>query len=123
MLFPMADAQDGIKQYLDYLDKEMTIMGILSTFCVAAAALVVDRIGTADKGSMFKTLQSDPSPSVLVGSGFLLCAALCFYLQRSRLAHYYGGICISQASHSAQPYPTETWLVDAYSWARGCVIE
>lgn len=34
--------------YLEYLDKEMTIMGILSTFCVAVVALVLDRVGSAD---------------------------------------------------------------------------
>src|SRR5262245_45379342 len=34
--------------YLAYLDKEMTIMGILSTFCVAVIALMVDRVGSAE---------------------------------------------------------------------------
>jgi len=38
------------KHYLDYLDKEMTIMGILSAFCVAVVAALLNGIFTADKG-------------------------------------------------------------------------
>ena len=38
------------KHYLDYLDKEMSIMGILSAFCVAVVAALLNGIFTADKG-------------------------------------------------------------------------
>lgn len=36
MLVGMPESLDPIKAFLEYLDKEMTIMGILSTFCAAA---------------------------------------------------------------------------------------
>lgn len=104
------------KEYLEYLDKEMTIMGILSTFCVAAAALVVDRVGTAEHDSFFRTLSRDHAVSVFVGSGFLFVAGLCFYLQRSKLAHFYGSICISTIHPGYHPWDTSRWLKEAYSW-------
>ncbi len=112
-------ATANAKEYLDYLDKEMTIMGILSTFCVAAVALTLDRIGNADlsKDTVFRRIWERDSTFVLVGSGWLLLAALCFYLQRSLLAYYYGGISLSLNNPEGHPWSTSTWLVEAYSWA------
>jgi len=104
------------KEYLEYLDKEMTIMGILSTFCVAAAALVIERVGTAEHESLFRTLLQDHPLSVFVGSGFLMAAGLCFYLQRSRLAHFYGSICMSMTQPGYHDWDTSRWLLEAYSW-------
>jgi len=42
----MADpsVSDVAKPYLDYLDKEMTIEGILSAFCVAVGGVAFDRV-------------------------------------------------------------------------------
>jgi hypothetical protein len=39
----MKSSDNGINidRYLTYLDKEMTIMGILSAFCAATLALVI----------------------------------------------------------------------------------
>jgi hypothetical protein len=54
MLRSMPEPTEATKACLEYLDKEMTIMGILSTFCFAAAALVIDRAASADKTSFFK---------------------------------------------------------------------
>ena len=39
-----------IDPYRDYLDKEMTIMGVLCAFAVAAAALVIDRFAGSAAG-------------------------------------------------------------------------
>jgi hypothetical protein len=39
MLSFMSEPDGCAKAYLEYRDKEMTIMGILSTFCAAAAVL------------------------------------------------------------------------------------
>jgi hypothetical protein len=107
------------KEYLDYLDKEMSIMGILSTFCVAAVALALDRIGNADlaKSTLFRRIWEQNSPSVLVGSGWLVVAALFFYLQRSLLAYYYGGISLSVNNPAGHPWSTTEWLDEADSWA------
>lgn len=114
----MPEPDDPIKVYLDYLDKEMTIMGILSTFCVAAAALVIDRVSSAEHTYFFGRLATDHPVQVYIGSGFLLAAGLCFYLQRSRLAHFYGSICMSRVMPSVTEWKsTERWLVEAYSWA------
>jgi hypothetical protein len=110
---------EQVKEYLDYLDKEMTIMGILSTFCVAAVALVLDRIGNADlsKPSLFAWLWSHEALHILIGSGWLVIAALFFYLQRSTLAFYYGGLAMSVADPSVNERETAEWLKDANSWA------
>ena len=112
-------ATASAKEYLDYLDKEMTIMGILSTFCVAAVALTLDRIGNADlsKDTVFRRIWEHDSTFVLVGSGWLLLAALCFYLQRSLVAYYYGGISLSLNNPEGHPWSTATWLVEADAWA------
>lgn len=112
----MGDSQGDPKQYLEYLDKEMTIMGILSTFCVAAASLVVDRVGSAEKDSFFKNLSAHHAPAVFIGSGLLVAAGLCFYLQRSRLAHFYGGIAMSIAGPGNHKWEIRSWLKEVYSW-------
>lgn len=40
------------QHYLDYLDKEMTIMGILSTFCVVVPSLLIERAFSASKDAI-----------------------------------------------------------------------
>jgi hypothetical protein len=76
------------KPYLEYLDKEMTIMGILSGFCVAVLALVVDKIAGAKDQTPLASLWTDQSETWLIGAGALLVSALFFYRQRSHLAWY-----------------------------------
>jgi hypothetical protein len=98
----MTEPLDGTKAYLEYLDKEMTIMGILSTFCVAAAALLIDRVGSAGHDSFFEGLAKSHIVQVLIGSGLLMLAGLYFYLQRSILAFFYGSICMSIAKRDSQ---------------------
>jgi len=123
------------KEYLEYLDKEMTIMGILSTFCAAAVALVLGRIGDIDltKKTVFLAIWEQHAVAVLTGSGLLLLAALFFYLQRSTLAYFYGGISLSLSNHEEAPtyhgrghrqavkersqWRTTNWLTEADSWA------
>ena len=112
----MSSSTDATKAYLEYLDKEMTIMGILSTFCVAAAALVIERVGNAEKGTLFRELLYGQPVVVFSGAAALLIAGLCFYLQRSRLAHYYGGICMSMTGLTKDEGTTAEWLEEAYSW-------
>jgi hypothetical protein len=117
MLSSMPAIDEATKAYIDYLDKEMTIMGILSTFCVAAAALVIDRISSAESHSFFARLATAHPVQIYVGSGLLMLAGLYFYLQRSRLAHFYGSICMSIIMPQLHEWSTERWLVEAYSWA------
>jgi hypothetical protein len=108
---------DATKAYLEYLDKEMTIMGILSTFCVAAAALIIDRVGSAEHNSFFGRLAVSHIVQVLIGSGLLMLAGLYFYLQRSTLAYFYGSICMSIARQYRQDSETGRWLIAVDSWA------
>jgi hypothetical protein len=109
----MAETESKEKIYLEYLDKEMSIMGILSTFCVAALALVLDRVLTADKGHLVE-IWSKGCFYILLGSGLMLFAAFFFYSQRSLLAWYYGQISLSLAR---EPTNVDFWLQEADSWA------
>jgi hypothetical protein len=114
----MPEIDGATKAYIDYFDKEMTIMGILSTFCVAAAALVIDRLSSAspDTHSLFARLASEHPIQIYIGSGILMLSGLYFYLQRSKLAHFYGSICMSIIMPQLHQWTTERWLIEAYSW-------
>src|SRR6266542_7101379 len=109
---------DGVKFYLDYLDKEMTIMGILSGFCVAVLALVVDKIALAKDSPSLASLWSRQENHWLIGLTALLLAALLFYLQRSYLAFYYGQIALAQARGAKSYYSVDDLLFDAASSAK-----
>jgi hypothetical protein len=85
-----------INRFLDFLDKEMTIMGILSAFFVAVVSVFLNAVGSADlaknKETLFSDLWSQEHWYILVGSGWILGAAGLFYAQRNMLAWYYGQI-------------------------------
>jgi hypothetical protein len=116
-------------KYLEYLDKEMTIMGILSTFSVAVVALVLDRVGSAgaaNKESFFYVLwhgleshygQAGQALYIVIGSFSVSLSALLFYSQRSMLAWFYGQISLSIESPEINGIDTEDWYRDADSWA------
>jgi hypothetical protein len=77
--------------YLDYLDKEMTIMGILSAFSVVApAGILVTVIGKDSQ--VGASLWSSTHPFVIAGSALCVLAASLFYKERSDLAWFYGQI-------------------------------
>ena len=124
----MADpsVSDVAKPYLDYLDKEMTIEGILSAFCVAVGGVAFDRVlgGKADGASSFVgQLQEFSYPFVLAAIAGLVTAALFFYLQRSTLAWYYGEISFAVATAlagragEADAASVLESLEDAHSWS------
>lgn len=100
-------------------------MGILSTFSVAVAALILDRVGSAerDKGSFFYCLwhgskgHAGQAGYILLGSFSVSLAALLFYSQRSTLAWFYGQISLSIESPQVSGVDTEDWYRDADSWA------
>jgi hypothetical protein len=104
------------KPFLEYLDKEMTIMGILSAFCVAVLALVVDKIAGAKDSTFLSTLWGNQANVWVVGSAALLVAALLFYRQRSHLAWYYGQITFAQVVAAKGNNSVEAWLKAADSW-------
>jgi hypothetical protein len=77
--------------YLDYQDKEMTIMGILSAFCVGTAGLVAkEALKVSDKGQL--VVYQEDFNYIVTGSGLMIVAAAAFYWQRSLLAWHYGQV-------------------------------
>jgi hypothetical protein len=104
------------KPYLEYLDKEMTIMGVLSAFAVAVPGLVISQVAGAESDSHLATLWKSRQQFFLLGSAALLLSALFFYRQRSLLAWYYGQICLTLSPYG-DVGSIRDWLRDADSWA------
>jgi hypothetical protein len=114
----MADS-DPVGDYCDYLDKEMTIMGVLSAFSVAVPALVLDRIAGAKEAEQPVLFDLWKHEQVLLATGSLafFLAALAFYLQRSHLAFYYGQLRLSRSEARYKNVSSKDLLTDADSWA------
>jgi hypothetical protein len=113
----MSETVGDCKPYLDYLDKEMTSLGVLSTFSVGFASLVLDRIvGNADKITFFGTLWKQHIGGVLGASLILITAAWMFFKQRSDLGYFYGGIAMSVAKTLPGEWGLQNWLIEADSW-------
>jgi len=113
---PMA-ASEEFKPYLEYLDKEMSIMGILSTFSVAVPAFALSQLLGDNKG--LAALWAAGKPTFLAAIGFCLLAALSFYRQRSALAYWYGQLAIAIAPGGATVSACETpikCVESANSW-------
>jgi hypothetical protein len=105
--------------FLEYLDKEMTIMGILSTFSVAAVTLFLKEVGSAEpaKKTLFSLLWLREPWCVLLGSAWILTAAGLFYSQRSTLAWYYGQITLAtEAPRQINNLDPVAWMKEADSW-------
>lgn len=103
------------KPYLEYLDKEMTIMGLLSAFSVALASFATEKIISANKGFLCD-LWTHGQDHVITGALLAVLSAYFFYLQRSHLAWYYGQITLSEARAAASPVSLEDWLTWADGW-------
>jgi hypothetical protein len=104
------------KPYLDYLDKEMAIMGLLSTFCVLVIGLTVNSSLSAERGEL-KNVWPYGHWYLLGGSFWTLIAALLFYRQRSLLAYYYGQIALCHVQGSAGEFENvESAMLDADAW-------
>lgn len=78
------------KYYLDYLDKEMTIMGLLSTFCVIVVGAVLNCALGAAGSSNWQQVWENGAAYLMLGSALILLGAGSFYLQRSFLALVFG---------------------------------
>ncbi len=104
---------ESAKFYLDYLEKEMTIMGLLSTFCVAVVALVLEKVLGASERTFLVDIAQSGRCSLMAASVWVLVAAFYFYRQRSRIAWVYGQIALSL---SKNPLETEDLLTEADAW-------
>lgn len=103
------------KPYLEYLDKEMTIMGVLSAFAASALAAVLWKMADAEpsKASLVSGLIKAPW-FIIVATALNLLSALAFYRQRSLLAWHYGQIALTAVG---QPGKTvEEQSQDADGW-------
>jgi hypothetical protein len=109
------EVSDKSAEYRKYLDKEMTIMGILSAFSVSAVVIVLKGLGDAKSDSVLRAIWDQGAVFVVTGCLFALTAALFFYLERSILAWYYGQLCL--AENGLTLYSVRDWLYDADSWA------
>ncbi len=108
------------EHYLDYLDKEMGIMGVLSTFCLAVPSLFFERVISADEKSIahdfLVKLWSNGWLFLIVATCMSLLGAAYFYKQRSRLAWYYGQIALKMALPNYTAHELEEWLKKADGW-------
>lgn len=106
------------KPYLDYLDKEMTIMGILSAFSVAAPAGILVTVMGKD-GHVAATLWNEAQLFLIFGSFFCILAASLFYKERSNLAFLYGQISLVQ-TRGGDTKELDTWFKRADRWDTWC---
>ena len=102
--------------YLQYLDKEMTIMGILTAFAGGVPSLALDRTAGSAGDSPLAVLWVAERPLILSGSLALFLAALFFYRQRSLLAYYYGQIALSVTPAAYGDKTTAEWIAEADLW-------
>lgn len=109
----MASSLDAIQPCLDYLDKEMTIQGVLSGFSMAAAAAVFEAVLAAKDTSPFVlSLQSKGSSYLEAGCAALVTAAALFYKERSDLAWLYSGFGLANADNSlCAERPKDSWSI------------
>jgi hypothetical protein len=112
-------ADDPVGDYCEYLDKEMTIMGLLTAFAVAVPALVLDHIAGAKASEQPTLYWMWQTEQVLLGAGSLVffLAALSFYLQRSALAYYYGQLRLSLTEARYENASTKRLLERADFWS------
>jgi hypothetical protein len=84
--------------YVTYLTNEMTIMGILSTFCTIAIGGFVTVLSgiSKDSGPWLKELWNEQGAFILLALSALLLSAFFFYRQRSILSYYVGQIHLSR---------------------------
>jgi hypothetical protein len=95
----------------------MTIMGILSTFCIAAAGLVV-KFATDGDDHWLHAIWEHSEALVSAGCAALVIAAYLFYRQRSMLAWHYGQVSLALIP-GGHPYAKSlrSLITDADTWS------
>jgi|GEM_PF-2790391 len=106
---------ENVKLYLDYLDKEMTITGVLSTFCVAVPAVILERVASAEKNYLAE-LWASGSWYFMFASILMLIASGVFFKQRSVLAWYFGQVSLKMALPLHDTKQVNEWMKEADSW-------
>ena len=92
-------------------------MGILSAFCIGVVSLALDRLLSAKQvdDSYFFCVAVVGRQYVILGSVAIVIAAVCFYLQRARLASNYGEICYHE--WKGDKVSADKYLEETYPWA------
>lgn len=106
------------KNYREYLDKEMTIMGILSAVAIAAPAGILSAL--IGEKSWFKEQLWGAGPFFVWGASILCTiSAAVFYKQRSLLAWFYGQISLleSLGENSSTPQRLKAYMKGADAWS------
>lgn len=111
----MSDEKGNEKIYLGYLDKEMTIAGILSTFCIASLLVCINSFILPGKDGQLNIFWKESPWYCGFGLTGFLGAALSFYRQRSLLAYYYGQISLNVLRKKNEE--VEELLDESDSWA------
>ena len=111
-----ASAPPDVKPFLDYLEREMTIMGVLSAFCLATVSLALKELLEASPSVPLGAVWSGNRVIVLVASGATLGAGGFFYWQRSILAWLYGQIALCRVDPEVGGCSLREWLEEADSW-------
>ena len=105
------------KPYLDYLELEMTIMGILSAFCVGAVGLIAKQaLPVATSGRLFYSGRPDLY-FISSGLALLLAAAGFFYWQRSMLAWHFGQLSLWATDKTTSGDTLEQLLQQSDTWS------
>jgi hypothetical protein len=103
------------QNYLEYLDKEMSIMGVLSAVSVIAPGGILSVVLASDKGPA-NALWTASSFFLVAGAAMCIFAAMCFYGERSKLAWFYGQICLTEALEKDDVLEIRERLREADSW-------
>jgi hypothetical protein len=90
---------ESFRPYLKYLDKEMTIMGLLSSFSIAVIAGLLSTLKSLDEATLSGAMWAKATGPLGTGIVLLLVAAYFFYLQRAHLAWHFGYITYQVARH------------------------
>jgi predicted permease len=116
----MAEEEIGksVDRYLQYLDKEMSIMGILSTFTALSVGGIATILSTVGKDSKLwlACFWTSEGAFLAVGGVMVLLSSLFFYTQRSRLAWCYGQLALTLQNTQIIDKSTDYWLHRADSW-------
>ncbi len=113
-----ATPTSDVERYLGYLDKEMTIMGILSAFCVLTVGGIANAFKDVEPyGKETLAMMAWKNAHIYIAAGCLcvMVAALFFYRQRSHLAWCYGQTCLTLAKMNHDT--SAEWLEYADGWS------
>jgi hypothetical protein len=86
-----------MQAYIDHLDKEQTVQGILSTFCVLVNAAILSKVLLGGDSAYLQKLQTVAFPFVVGTIIAFSAAALFFYTERSALLELHGYIALAIA--------------------------